>query len=71
MIWAVDLADGHVALLATILLDHGQKVRYISGSALNRAVDGYRGRGKRVHLHVDGLVRLMYLGGVKLPGLGR
>lgn len=44
--WAVDLSDGNVALLATILLGHSQQLRYISGSAVNRAADGYRGEGK-------------------------
>lgn len=46
VVWAVDLADGNVALLSTILLGHGQQLRYISGLAVNRASSGYRGAGK-------------------------
>lgn len=44
--WAVDLANGNVALLAMLLHAHGQKVMYISGLAVNRAAGGYRGEGK-------------------------
>ncbi|WP_190094927.1 IS110 family transposase [Streptomyces melanogenes] len=44
--WAIDLADGGAALAITILLNHDQQVLYISGRAIHRACEGYRGEGK-------------------------
>ncbi|MFF2132978.1 IS110 family transposase [Streptomyces olivochromogenes] len=44
--WGIDLADGGAALAITILINHGQPVRYISGRAIHRASEGYRGEGK-------------------------
>ncbi|WP_328841777.1 IS110 family transposase [Streptomyces europaeiscabiei] len=44
--WGIDLADGGAALAIAILINHGQPVRYISGRALHRASEGYRGEGK-------------------------
>lgn len=46
VIWAVDLANGNVALLAAVLFTHHQQVLYITGAAVNRAAGGYRGEGK-------------------------
>jgi len=46
VIWGIDLADGGAALAITILLNHGQPVHYISGRAIHRAPEGYRGEGK-------------------------
>ncbi|MDP9865891.1 IS110 family transposase [Streptosporangium brasiliense] len=45
-VWAVDIMTGGAALLLAVLLDHGQQVRYISSTMVNRAADGYRGAGK-------------------------
>ncbi|MFE7035389.1 IS110 family transposase [Streptomyces sp. NPDC057621] len=45
-IWGIDLADGGAALAITILLDHDQPVHYISGRAIHRASESYRGEGK-------------------------
>jgi transposase len=44
--WGIDLADGGAALVIAVLLNHGQNVLYISGRAINRASEGYRGEGK-------------------------
>lgn len=44
--WAVDMADGGAALLITLLVNHEQRLLYISGLAVNRASAGYRGTGK-------------------------
>lgn len=44
--WGIDLADGGAALAITILLNHDQSVHYISGRAVHRASESYRGEGK-------------------------
>lgn len=44
--WAIDLHSSESALLLALLLDHGQKVVYVPGMAVNRAAAGYRGGGK-------------------------
>ncbi|MFI8952848.1 IS110 family transposase [Streptomyces sp. NPDC053750] len=44
--WGIDLADGGAALAITILFNHGQRVHYISGRAIHRASESYRGEGK-------------------------
>ncbi|WP_330328841.1 IS110 family transposase [Streptomyces sp. NBC_00536] len=44
--WGIDLADGGAALVIAVLLGHGQRAFYISGRAINRASEGYRGEGK-------------------------
>ncbi|MFJ7063175.1 IS110 family transposase [Streptomyces microflavus] len=44
--WGIDLADGGAALVIGILLNHDQPVLYISGRAIHRASEGYRGEGK-------------------------
>lgn len=44
--WGIDLADGGAALAITILLNHGQPLHYISGRAIHRASESYRGEGK-------------------------
>lgn len=44
--WGIDLADGGAALAIAILLNHGQLVHYISGRAIHRASESYRGEGK-------------------------
>ncbi|MFD0305236.1 IS110 family transposase [Streptomyces sp. NPDC127119] len=44
--WGIDLADGGAALASTILLTHDQRVHYISGRAISRASESYRGEGK-------------------------
>jgi transposase len=44
--WGIDLADGGAALATTILFNHGQPVHYISGRAIHRASESYRGEGK-------------------------
>ncbi|GEC07978.1 hypothetical protein SSP24_56330 [Streptomyces spinoverrucosus] len=44
--WGIDLADGGAALAIAILLNHGQPVHYISGRAIHRASESYRGEGK-------------------------
>jgi transposase len=46
VVWAVDVADGMAALLVNLLLNHGQKIVYIPGLAVDRASAGYRGMGK-------------------------
>ncbi|WP_330306195.1 MULTISPECIES: IS110 family transposase [unclassified Streptomyces] len=46
VIWGIDLADGGAALAITILFNHDQPVRYISGRAIHRASESYRGEGK-------------------------
>jgi transposase len=46
VVWAVDVADGMAALWINILLNHGQRLVYIPGLAVNRASAGYRGTGK-------------------------
>ncbi|MFJ2723026.1 IS110 family transposase [Streptomyces sp. NPDC087437] len=42
----IDLADGGAALAIAILLNHDQPVHYISGQAIHRASESYRGEGK-------------------------
>ncbi|MEV7238641.1 IS110 family transposase [Streptomyces sp. NPDC051020] len=44
--WGIDLADGGAALVIAILLNHDQPVLYLSGRAIHRASEGYRGEGK-------------------------
>ncbi|MFD7056201.1 IS110 family transposase [Streptomyces mirabilis] len=44
--WGIDLADGGSALAIAILLNHDQPVLYLSGRAIHRASEGYRGEGK-------------------------
>ncbi|MET7696909.1 IS110 family transposase [Streptomyces sp. NPDC005485] len=44
--WGIDLADGGAALAIAILLNHDQTVHYISGRAIHRASESYRGEGK-------------------------
>ncbi|MER5222034.1 IS110 family transposase [Streptomyces flaveus] len=44
--WGIDLADGAAALVIAILLNHDQPVLYLSGRAIHRASEGYRGEGK-------------------------
>ncbi|MFI0813889.1 IS110 family transposase, partial [Streptomyces echinatus] len=44
--WGIDLADGGAALAIAILLNHDQPVHYISGQAIHRASESYRGEGK-------------------------
>ena len=44
--WAVDVPDGGAALLIGLLIARDQELLYISGLAVNRAADGYRGEGK-------------------------
>lgn len=46
VVWAVDVADGMAALWVNILLNHGQRLVYIPGLAVNRAAAGYRSTGK-------------------------
>ena len=46
MTWGIDLADGGAALAIALLANHGQPVRYISGRAIHRASESYRGEGK-------------------------
>ncbi|MFB7294213.1 IS110 family transposase [Actinacidiphila glaucinigra] len=46
VLWAVDVADGMAALWIELLLNHGQRLVYIPGLAVNRASAGYRGMGK-------------------------
>ncbi|MFJ6636905.1 IS110 family transposase [Streptomyces sp. NPDC091376] len=44
--WGIDLADGGAALAIAVRLNHDQSVHYISGRAIHRASEGYRGEGK-------------------------
>ncbi|MFI0733747.1 IS110 family transposase [Streptomyces sp. NPDC021225] len=44
--WGIDLADGGAALAIALLLNHDQPVHYISGRAIHRASESYRGEGK-------------------------
>ncbi|SEF04675.1 Transposase IS116/IS110/IS902 family protein [Streptomyces sp. 3213] len=46
VVWGIDMADGGAALTITILLNHDQPVHYISGRAVHRASESYRGEGK-------------------------
>lgn len=46
MTWGIDLTDGGAALVITILLNHDQPLHYISGRAIHRASESYRGEGK-------------------------
>ncbi|GHI40043.1 hypothetical protein Sviol_44510 [Streptomyces violascens] len=46
MTWGIDLADGGAVLAITILLNHDQPLHYISGRAIHRASEAYRGEGK-------------------------
>src|SRR5215211_5329157 len=45
-VWAIDLAGGSASLVIALLLQHGQRVVYLPGIAVNRATAGYRGEGK-------------------------
>src|SRR5215218_4259805 len=45
-VWAIDLAGGSASLLIALLLQHGQRVVYLPGIAVNRATAAYRGEGK-------------------------
>ncbi|MFC8511745.1 IS110 family transposase [Streptomyces sp. NPDC057257] len=42
----IDLADGGAALAVAILLNHDQPLHYLSGRAIHRASESYRGEGK-------------------------
>lgn len=44
--WGIDLADGGAALAIAVLVNHAQPVQYISGRAIHRASESYRGEGK-------------------------
>lgn len=44
--WGIDLADGGAALAIAILLNHDQSALNLSGRAIHRASEGYRGEGK-------------------------
>ena len=44
--WAIDLVGGSASLVIALLLQHGQRVVYLPGIAVNRATAGYRGEGK-------------------------
>ncbi|GHD79791.1 hypothetical protein GCM10010317_100920 [Streptomyces mirabilis] len=44
--WDIDLADGGAALAIAIPFHHDQPVHYISGRAIHRAPESYRGEGK-------------------------
>ena len=44
--WAIDLAGGSASLVIALLLQHGQRVVYLPGIAVNRASAGYRGEEK-------------------------
>jgi hypothetical protein len=44
--WGIALADGEAALAIAILFNHDQPVHYISGRAIHRASESYRGEGK-------------------------
>ncbi|MFI1576417.1 IS110 family transposase [Streptomyces anulatus] len=44
--WGIDLADGGAALAIAVLVNHAQPVHYISGRAIHRASESYRGEGK-------------------------
>ncbi|KOG26597.1 MULTISPECIES: IS110 family transposase [Streptomyces] len=44
--WGIDLADGGAALVIALLVGHDQPVHYISGRAIHRASESYRGEGK-------------------------
>ncbi|WP_367141220.1 MULTISPECIES: IS110 family transposase [Streptomyces] len=44
--WGIDLADGGAAMAIALLLNHDQAVHYMSGRAINRASESYRGEGK-------------------------
>ncbi|MFE9934450.1 transposase [Streptomyces sp. NPDC005533] len=46
MAWAIDMTSGESALLLALRIGHDQEVLYISGRLVNRASDGYRGKGK-------------------------
>lgn len=44
--WGIDLADGGATLAITILFNQDQPLHYISGRAIHRASESYRGEGK-------------------------
>jgi hypothetical protein len=44
--WGIDLADGGAALAIALLVNRDQPVHYISGRAIHRASESYRGEGK-------------------------
>jgi transposase len=44
--WALDLTSSEAALLLALLADHGQRVIYRPGMAVNRASGSYRDEGK-------------------------
>ncbi|MEU9663960.1 transposase [Streptomyces chartreusis] len=45
--WGIDLADGGAVLAITLLLNNEQPVHYVSGRAIHRASESYRGEGAR------------------------
>ncbi|MGP4013850.1 IS110 family transposase [Streptomyces sp. 4N124] len=44
--WGIDLADGGASLAIALLVNHDQPLHYISGRAIHRASESYRGEGK-------------------------
>ncbi|GHH63295.1 transposase [Streptomyces umbrinus] len=44
--WGIDQADSGAALTIALLLNHDQPVHYLSGRAIHRASESYRGEGK-------------------------
>jgi hypothetical protein len=46
LVWTVDLTTAEAALLLAVLFSGGQRVRYLSGRAVNQAAASYRGEGK-------------------------
>jgi hypothetical protein len=44
--WGIDLSDGGAALAITILLNRDQPLHHISGRAIHRTSESYRGEGK-------------------------
>jgi hypothetical protein len=52
-VWAVDVADGMATLLISVLLNHGQRLLYIPGLAVNRAsLPGHRQDRRQGRHHV-------------------
>jgi hypothetical protein len=45
--FCVDVTGGPARLLEAVLQGHGERVSYLSGTALNRACDAYRGSGHK------------------------
>lgn len=46
MTWGIDLANVGAALATAIFLNHDQPLHHISGRAVHRACESYRGEGK-------------------------